>query len=57
MCKHCLNVCILHLCLDTESRNSAHMHTIVTTVLQRQYSQTELIFWITLVYTYDVSGI
>ena len=26
------------------------MRTIVTAVLQRQYSQTELIFWITFVY-------
>ena len=25
------------------------MHTIVTTVLQQQYLQTELIFWVTLI--------
>jgi len=50
MCKHCSKVCKLHLCLATESTNSACKHTIVTTALQQHYSQTELIFWITLVY-------
>ena len=50
MHKHCSNVCKLCPCLDEESKNSARMHTIVTAVLQRQYSQTELIFWITLVF-------
>jgi len=49
MRKHCSNVCKLHPCLDKESKNSARMDTIVTAVLQRQYLQTELIFWITLV--------
>jgi len=39
----------LRPCLDKESKNSAHTRTIVTTALQRQYSQTELIFWISLV--------
>jgi len=52
MCKHCSNVCKFRPCLATESTNSAHMRTIVTAALQRQYSQTELIFWITLVYTH-----
>jgi len=52
MRKHCSNVCKLRHCLDKESKNSARMHTIVTAALQRQYSQTELIFWITLVYIY-----
>jgi len=51
MRKHCSNVCKLLPCLDKESKNSAHMHTIMTTVQQRQYSQTELTFWIALVYT------
>jgi hypothetical protein len=32
-----------------ESTKSARMRTIVTTALQRQYSQTEVIFWITYV--------
>jgi len=49
MHKHCLNVCKFCLCLVTESTNSAPMRTIMTTALQRQYLQTELIFWITLV--------
>jgi len=44
MRKHCPNVCKFRLYLATESTNSAHMHTIVTAALQRQYSQTELIF-------------
>ena len=46
ICKHCSNVCKLLLCLSTESTNSARMRTIVTAELQRQYSQTELTFWI-----------
>jgi len=51
MRKHCPNVCKLRPCLDKELKNSARMRTIVTAALQRQYSQTEPIFWITLVYT------
>jgi len=50
MCKQCSNVCKFRTCLATESTNLARKCTIVTTVLQRQYSQTELIFWITLVF-------
>jgi len=50
MCKNCSNVCKLCPCLVTESTNLARMRTIVTAALQRQYSQTELIFWITLVF-------
>jgi hypothetical protein len=50
MRKHCSNVWKLRPCLATESTNSARMRTIVTAALQRQYSQTELIFWITLVF-------
>jgi len=50
MRKHCSNVCKLRPCLDKESKNSAHTCTIVTTALQQQYSQTELTFWIALVY-------
>jgi len=46
MGKHCPNVCKLRLCLATESTNSARVRTIVTAVLQRQYSQMELSFWI-----------
>ena len=46
MRKHCSNVCKLRLCLATESTNSARIRTIVTAALQRQYSQTELTFWI-----------
>jgi len=49
MHKHCSNVCKLRPWLDKESKNSEHMRTIVTTALQRQYSQTELTFWISLV--------
>ena len=49
MRKHCSNVCKWRPCLATESTNSARMRTIMTAALQRQYSQTELIFWITLV--------
>ena len=49
MRKHCSNVCKFLPCLATESTNSARVRTIVTAALQRQYSQTELIFWITLV--------
>ena len=51
MRKNCSNVCKLCPCLVTESTNWARMHTIVTAAVQRQYSQTELIFWITLVHT------
>jgi len=54
MRKHCSNVCKFRPCLATESTNSARMRTIVTAALQRQNSQTELIFWITLVQTYCV---
>ena len=40
-------------CINTvrkkESTNSVCMHTIVTTALQQQYLQTELIFWVTLI--------
>jgi hypothetical protein len=39
----------LRPCLATGSTNSARVATIVTATLRRQYSQTELIFWITLV--------
>ena len=46
MRKHCSNVCKLCLCLATESTNSTRLRTIVTPALQRQYSQTELTFWI-----------
>jgi len=49
MHKHCSNVCKFRPCLATESTNSARMRTIMTAALQRQYSQTELIFWINLV--------
>ena len=49
MRKHCSNVCKFRPCLATESTNSALMRTIVTAALQWQYSQTKLIFWITLV--------
>ena len=49
MLKNCSNVCKLCPCLVTESTNWARMRTIVTAALQRQYSQTELIFWITLI--------
>ena len=51
MRKKCSNVCKLCPSLVTESTNGARMSTIVTAALQRQYSQTELIFWITLVLT------
>jgi len=54
MHKHCSKVCELRPCLDTESKNSARMCTIVTTELQGQYSQMELIFWITFVYTLHI---
>ena len=50
MCKRCSNVCELHPCLATESTNLARICTIKTTALQWQHLQTELIFWITLVY-------
>jgi hypothetical protein len=49
MRKHCSNVCKMRPCLDKESKNSARMRTIVTAALQRQYSQTELNFWISYV--------
>jgi len=49
MRKHCSDFCKLRPCLNKESKNSARMRTIVTAALQRQYSQTELIFWISLV--------
>ena len=52
MRKHCSNVCKLRPCLATESTKSARMRTIVTAALQRQYSQTELTFWIRYVHTY-----
>ena len=48
-CVNTLNVYKVRPCLATESTNSARMCTIVTEALQRQYSQTELIFWITLI--------
>jgi len=51
MRKHCSDVCKLCPCLNKESRNSARLRTIATAALQRQYSQTELIFWIPLVKT------
>ena len=56
MRKHCPNVCKLRLCLATESTNSARMRSIVTAVLQRQYSQTELIFFIPYVYSDQQHG-
>jgi len=49
MRKTCSKVCKLCPCLVTESTNWARMRTIVTAALQWQYSQTELIFWITLI--------
>jgi len=49
MREHCSKDCKFRPCLDKESTNSACMGTIVTAALQRQYSQSELIFWITLV--------
>ena len=49
MRKHCSDVCKLRPCLNKESKNSARLRTIVTAALQRQYKQTELIFWISLV--------
>jgi hypothetical protein len=48
--KHCSNVCNLRPCLDKESNYSARKCTIMAPTLQRQYSQTELTFWITYVY-------
>jgi hypothetical protein len=53
MRKHCSNVCKLCPCRATESTNSIRMRTIVTTALQQQYSQMELIFWITYVTYYN----
>jgi hypothetical protein len=52
MRKHCSNVCNLRPCLDKETNNSARKRTIVAAALQPQYSQTELTFWITYVYTF-----
>jgi hypothetical protein len=49
MRKHCSNVCNLRPCLDKESNNSERKCTILATALRRQYSQTELTFWITYV--------
>jgi hypothetical protein len=46
MRKHCSNVCKLRPCLDKESNNLARNRTIRAAALQRQYSQTELSFWI-----------
>ena len=65
MRKHCSNVCKLRPCLTTESTILARIGTIVSAVLEQQYSQMELIFWITLVHflsfyencaDYDVRG-
>ena len=47
MRKHCSNVCKLCTCLATESTNSERTRTTMTAALQWQYSQVELIFWIT----------
>ena len=49
MRKQCSNVFKFRPCLATESTNLAPMRTIVNAALQRQHSQTEIIFWITLV--------
>ena len=49
MRKHCSNVCELPA-LATESKNLAHMCTIETAVLQFHHSQTEFIFWATIIY-------
>ena len=49
MRKHCSDACKLCPCLDKESKKSARLCTIVTAAPQWQYSQTELIFWISLV--------
>jgi hypothetical protein len=43
-------------CLPNGPINSAHMGTIVTTALQQQYLQTELILWICLLLPYIISG-
>jgi hypothetical protein len=50
MCKRGSIVCKLCLCLLKGPTNSARVRTIVTTMLQRQYLQTELILWIHRVY-------
>jgi hypothetical protein len=42
-------VCKLRPCLPTGPGYSARLRTIVTAALQRQYLQTELILWISLV--------
>jgi hypothetical protein len=47
MRKHCSKVCNLRPSLDKETNNSALKRTVVAAALQRQYSQTELTFWIT----------
>jgi hypothetical protein len=57
MRKPCSNVCKLHPCLATELTNSARMRTIVTAAMQRQYTQTELTFWISLVLTDHLDNI
>jgi hypothetical protein len=49
-------VCKWRPCLPKGPTNSAQMCTIVTAALQRQYLQTELILWIRLVSSADVSG-
>jgi hypothetical protein len=43
------SVCKLRPCLVTESTVSARIRTIVSAALQQQYSQTDIIFWITIV--------
>jgi hypothetical protein len=49
MCKRGSIVCKSRPCRPKGPTNSAHMHTVVTAALQRQYLQTELILWICLV--------
>jgi hypothetical protein len=41
-------------CLPNGPTNSAHMRTIVTTALQRQFLQTEFILWICIVIIFTV---
>jgi hypothetical protein len=48
MHKHGLIAYKWHPCLPKGPTNSASMHTIMTTALQWQYLQTELISWIRL---------
>jgi len=50
MRKHCSDVSKLRPCLNKESKNSVRLRTIVTAALQWQYSQTELIFWLSLLH-------